>query len=468
MVFLMNSVSFGTLSLGAVLSALTLITAKLYTRNRLPLPPGPPKKSWLSGNAADMPKGHPWLKFTEWARGYGDIVHLRVHTNNIIILSSYEGILELFEKRGALYSQRPRRMMILMMGWGKLIAFTGHGKRWKAYRKYANSGFSKTAVLKYHGGQTKDVHVFLQRLLNSPEDFAKQLNMLVGMIIMRITYGYQVQEAGDPFVTISDEAIASMSTTGVAGRYLVDSYPFLRFLPTWLPGMKFKAMAQEWSKLPYRMVEEPYQWVRKQMNEGKAVPSFLLDLLDSIGNDEHGKDMAKWTAGSMYNAGSHTTVSTLSNFILAMVPTLPTMSDRPKLPYLECILLETMRWYPVTPLTVPHRVEREDMYQGYRIPANSTVFANIYAITRDERIFPNPEAFIPERFDGTQPGPTPLDPREFVFGIGRRICPGNTVADATIFLVMANLVATMDITKAKDENGHEIEPQVVRTGGLVR
>ncbi|QRW17878.1 cytochrome P450 family protein [Rhizoctonia solani] len=445
----MNSVSFGTLSLGAVLSALTLITAKLYTRNRLPLPPGPPKKSWLSGNAADMPKGHPWLKFTEWARGYGDIVHLRVHTNNIIILSSYEGILELFEKRGALYSQRPRRMMILMMGWGKLIAFTGHGKRWKAYRKYANSGFSKTAVLKYHGGQTKDVHVFLQRLLNSPEDFAKQLNMLVGMIIMRITYGYQVQEAGDPFVTISDEAIASMSTTGVAGRYLVDSYPFLRFLPTWLPGMKFKAMAQEWSKLPYRMVEEPYQWVRKQMGTMNMA------------------DMAKWTAGSMYNAGSHTTAREEMDRVVG-TDRLPTMSDRPKLPYLECILLETMRWYPVTPLTVPHRVEREDMYQGYRIPANSTVFANIYAITRDERIFPNPEAFIPERFDGTQPGPTPLDPREFVFGIGRRICPGNTVADATIFLVMANLVATMDITKAKDENGHEIEPQVVRTGGLVR
>ncbi|KAF8754314.1 cytochrome p450 [Rhizoctonia solani] len=267
-----------------------------------------------------------------------------------------------------------------------LIAFTGHGKRWKAYRKYANSGFSKTAVLKYHGGQTKDVHVFLQRLLNSPEDFAKQLNMLVGMIIMRITYGYQVQEAGDPFVTISDEAIASMSTTGVAGRYLVDSYPFLRFLPGYL--------------------------AREEMDR-------------VVGTDR-----------------------------------LPTMSDRPKLPYLECILLETMRWYPVTPLTVPHRVEREDMYQGYRIPANSTVFANIYAITRDERIFPNPEAFISERFDGTQPGPTPLDPREFVFGIGRRICPGNTVADATIFLVMANLVATMDITKAKDENGHEIEPKL--------
>lgn len=72
----------------------------------------------------------------------------------------------------------------------------------------------------------------------------------------------------------------------------------------------------------------------------------------------------------MYNAGSHTTVSTLLNFILAMVlypevarkareeidrvvgtDRLPAMSDRPNLPYLECILLETFRWYPVAPLS---------------------------------------------------------------------------------------------------------------------
>lgn len=55
-----------------------------------------------------------------------------------------------------------------------------------------------------------------------------------------------------------------------------------------------------------------------------------------------------------------------------------------------------------------------------------------------------------------------------VFGIGRRICPGNNIADASMYLVMANLIATMDITKARDENGDEIEPEVVRTGGLVR
>ncbi|KAH7341834.1 cytochrome P450 [Rhizoctonia solani] len=342
-------------------------------------------------------------------------------------------------------------MMLIMMGWGKLIVFSSYGERWKRYRKYANLGFSEKLVVKYYDGQTNDVNIFLRRLIDSPEDFSKELNMLVGMVIMRIVYGYQVRESDDPFVTISDETIASMSTTGVAGRYLVDSYPLLRFLPTWLP-------------------EELYQWARKQIaskdynDEGKYIPSFLSELLESNEDDEQGEDIIKRTAGSMYNAGSHTTVSTLNNFILAMVQypnilrkaqeemdriigteRLPTMSDRPNLSYLECIILETMRWYPITPLTVPHRIEKEDTYRGYRIPANSTVYANIYAITRDERIFPEPESFIPERFDSTH--------SKFIFGIRRRTCPANNVADGTIYLAIANLITSMNITKVRDENG---------------
>jgi cytochrome P450 len=71
----------------------------------------------------------------------------------------------------------------------------------------------------------------------------------------------------------------------------------------------------------------------------------------------------------MYSAGAHTTIGTVSNFILAMLlypevlrkareeidrvvgtERLPIMSDRADLPYVESVLLETLRWYPVAPL----------------------------------------------------------------------------------------------------------------------
>ncbi|QRW25885.1 cytochrome P450 family protein [Rhizoctonia solani] len=94
--------------------------------------------------------------------------------------------------------------------------------------------------------------------------------------------------------------------------------------------------------------------------------------------------------------------------------------------------------------------QQDDEYRGYRIPANSTVYNNVYAITRDESMFPDPEKFIPERFDERQKTCGPLSPRDIIFGIGRRVCPGQFIADTSIFLVMSGILATMDITKARD------------------
>ncbi|KAJ1301077.1 hypothetical protein OPQ81_003495 [Rhizoctonia solani] len=433
-----------------------------------------------------MPRTHPWVKFTEWAKTYGNVIHLRVHTNHIVVLSSYDAVMDLFETRGALYSHRPRREMAFLMGWEKIMPFHGYDDDWKLYRRYANQGFNKKAATKYQVGQTRDVHAFLQRLASNPENFTQEFNMLLGKIIMRVTYGYLVTDANDPHVTISDEAIESLGHVAMMGSYLVDSYPFLRYLPKWLPGMGFKAKAEEWSRLPNRMANVPFEWTKKQMGAGTATASFLSELLEKNQNGYYGEQIIKWTAASMYGGGVHTTVGILNNFILAMLlyprvaqtareeiervvgtDRLPTILDRPDLPYLECVLLETLRWYPVTPLSIPRRVSKEDEYMGYRIPANSTVYNNVYAITRDKNIYPDPENFIPERFDSKQTGCKPLDPRDIVFGVGRRICPGQFVADTSIFLVMANMLATMDIAKARDENGNEIEPEVLRGPALV-
>jgi cytochrome P450 len=79
-------------------------------------------------------------------------------------------------------------------------------------------------------------------------------------------------------------------------------------------------------------------------------------------------------------------------------------------------------------------------------------------------MFPDAESFIPERFDESTPGPKPLVPRDFLFGVGRRVCPGKFVVDTSLFLLMANIIATMDINKPRDKHGNEFEPEIKRTG----
>ena len=78
------------------------------------------------------------------------------------------------------------------------------------------------------------------------------------------------------------------------------------------------------------------------------------------------------------------------------------------------------------------------------------------AIFHDPEIYPDPEEFKPERFlnkDGTARDDPTLT---LVFGVGKRICPGRHFVDATLFIVTSSVLSLFTITKAKDENGHEI------------
>ena len=64
---------------------------------------------------------------------------------------------------------------------------------------------------------------------------------------------------------------------------------------------------------------------------------------------------------------------------------------------------------------------QDDHYKNYLIPKGATIMANDWAISRDESMFPDAEAFRPERFlrDG-KPNPDVPDPDQFSFGFGRR------------------------------------------------
>ena len=82
------------------------------------------------------------------------------------------------------------------------------------------------------------------------------------------------------------------------------------------------------------------------------------------------------------------------------------------------------------------------------------------AILHDPEVYPDPEEFKPERFlnpDGTiRDDPT----LSLVFGAGKRICPGRHFVDTTIFIVASSVLSVFNVTKAKDENGHEIPVKI--------
>jgi len=196
--------------------------------------------------------------------------------------------------------------------------------------------------------------------------------------------------------------------------------------------------------------------------------------------EEDVQEYVKWCSAALYIGGGDTTVSVLTTFFLLMalypdvqsraqseidqlaLGRLPTFDDCDSLPYVTAIIKEVIRWGPVAPLGLPHRVMVDDIYENYFIPKGTKIIANIWAITHDEDIYPNPHTFDPGRHLGDNPQ---SDPFQYVFGFGRRVCPGAHLAEMSLFLNISNILAVFNVYKPVDKDGMEVEPNIAWTTG---
>lgn len=99
-------------------------------------------------------------------------------------------------------------------------------------------------------------------------------------------------------------------------------------------------------------------------------------------------------------------------------------TDFASLPYLQCVVKESFRLHPPTPLMLPHKANATVKLGGYDIPKGSNVLVNVWAIARDPKLWKNPLEYRPERFLEEDIDIKGHDFRVLPFGAGRRVCPG--------------------------------------------
>ncbi|KAF7374526.1 O-methylsterigmatocystin oxidoreductase [Mycena sanguinolenta] len=303
-----------------------------------------------------------------------------------------------------------------------------------------------------------------------PQEFREHLKTLAAAIIMATVYGYEVQPINDHFVGLAEDANKRFSDSFSPGAVAVNTFPILRYLPSWMPGTDFQRFAAECRQLVKEMREGPFNFVKQNMREDTDSTSVVARLLEDNRYDE---DAIQDVAGTAQFKLERTPLShPLRHFFLAMAlhpsiqtkaqteidtvigtDRLPGFEDRPSLLYVEALYRELMRWKPVGPLGVAHASTADD---GYSISKGTTVISNIWAMTRDKSIYPEPERFNPDRFF-TADGKLNDEDTVLAFGFGRRICPGPHTADATLWAAFVSVLATFNIAKAKDDTGKEIE-----------
>ncbi|KIJ28556.1 hypothetical protein M422DRAFT_37307 [Sphaerobolus stellatus SS14] len=463
-------------------AGISLLWGLWYSYNRprkFPYPPGP-NPLLIVGNWFDLPKDRDYEAYAQWGRDQGsDIVHARSFGHSVVVLNSYKAATELLEKRSSIYSDRPHFVMLHEMleyfGTGSHPYGNGWRKHRKAYRRHMDPG----AITKYCYPQMVATQKLLTGLLDSPQDYINHIRYVTSELMMGITYGMELQGNFEKYVALSMDQTKIFLTAVRPGQFLVDSIPWLKYAPSWVPGTGFKAWAKE-SKERIKMAKSlPFNDTKKLLASGNARPSFVLDSLHDIGNtDEINEDVRviKDVAGSTFSAGADTTTATLEWFFLALVlypgvqkkaqeeidkvigqGRLPQFEDRPDLPYVDAFVKELYRYFVVTPVALPHYTTEDDIYEGYYIPAKSTVLGNSWAMMHDPEEYSEPFKFQPERFL-LKEGKPPRDPLiGGAFGFGRRICPGRHLADASIFLMVASVLALFNITPRQDEKGDETD-----------
>jgi len=224
------------------------------------------------------------------------------------------------------------------------------------------------------------------------------------------------------------------------------------------------------------------------MAEGDHQPSIVANALQKE-KEQPVTAFFDWcvsgAAGAAYSAGADTSYTTLQVFTMLMalnpdiqrrareqinsvvgMGRLPIFEDRDSLPLIDAILRETIRWSPAVRLNLPHGVTEDDIYDGYFIPKGTNVIVSIWNIFHDENRYKNHMKFDPDRFLNTEGHLTDDNSYMLVFGFGRRICPGRHLAEATLWSAMACMLAVLEFSKARDQNGREVEINPKWTAGL--
>lgn len=236
-----------------------------------------------------------------------------------------------------------------------------------------------------------------------------------------------------------------------------DWYPVIDKLVNVIPFFgRMQQSAENWTNIVWALSVQRL----KRYEAGEQSEDFFQALMEGKSGSPNNLEMGEIAAevNIMMNAGSVTTAIAIANVIYQLTKNPDCLKALRKevdavlepdelvapyekvkhLPYLRACLDESLRLFPPTPHGLPREVPPEGMHiMGEWIPGGTTVSMSALVVHHDEKVFPEADKYIPDRWLG-ESGKA-LQPYFLSFSAGARSCIGRNIS----YLEQTKLVATL-------------------------
>lgn len=409
----------------------------------------------------------PYTYLDECAEAYGDTFTMRIFGfQPIVFFSDPQAVKDIFAG-GADQFDVGRGQGILRPLFGNNSVLVLDGERHKRERKLLMPPF--------HGARVKAYAKAICDITQGISDvWQPGETVLMSQVMPDITLEVILQtvfglKAGDRYQSLKTLLIRWLDLTGSPlGSSLLFFRWFQQDWGRWSPWGKVMYVRQQIYQLLQTEIDERRALLARASEDNSAEESGddVLSLL-LLARDEAGEPMTdeeiKDELVTMLAAGHETTATALS-WAMYWIHKLPhvkaqlmeALNELPEeadpmtfatLPYLTAVASESLRIYPVAPITAPRISDQAITINGQTFPPEVFLAPSIYSVHHREDLYPEPKTFRPERFLGRQ-----FSASEFIpFGGGHRRCIGYALAKLEMNLILATLLKRHTFELATDQ-----------------
>ncbi len=407
----------------------------------LKTPPGP-RGDFFLGSTLDF-KEHPAKYIRYVAQTYGDVTRFRVGPAYWYLVTHPEDIHDMMTKRGHIFLKPKiaKRLWDKFLGDGLL---TTEGKVWERQSRLVRPAFRRSRIHAYGTEMVAYTHRMIDAWQEGERvDMADAMTGLTLEIVAKTLFDADVR-AGTSTVA---KAMLVLQKEMLEHIYM--PLPVPRWWPSEANKRKLKAIAD---------IEQIVQDVVDERRASGEDHGDLLSMLlqpDETGDRLSDKELRDQSM-TLFFAGHETTANAMAWawMLFAQHPEVTerlqadlarvTGGDRidvkhlPDLPYLDWCVKECLRLRPSVWVFIKEPTEDVEV-RGFKIPKGAPVLISPYVTQLDERWYPSPQTFVPERFSPERIKEIPRG-AYVPFSGGKRVCLGQGFAMMEMKLILGSML----------------------------